>query len=398
MITPLRQIGVMSVNHLRRIALDKALLWLIGMPLVIIYVLGITMHGLFGGEFTPARPFKVVVAATGDAIPVSQRIAEQLSGSPKYFAVEQAAGADQARRAVLNRNADAALLVSERDPGLTIVAHPESVAAQSLAAALRSLELEPRVVPGTAAASEATGPKETPEATAAAAASGPARLAAEASGESEAAGAVPDVPWARVGSFQYFSVAIVVMFLMFASHSAMTYSVEDRTTGAYLRMRAMGISRLTYLSAGVASAALVGVAFALVMSLITWALFRVNWGNPAAWALLTLGGAMSIAALSFLVMALLPENPKSVENAGGTIYTILSFLGGSTAPLNVMPTWFADFFAWLPNRRMLEGYLEIAKGAGVRDLGPELLGLAMTALTLLVLATLALKTFKREAA
>ena len=156
-------------------------------------------------------------------------------------------------------------------------------------------------------------------------------------GGGDEAAAVLEAPWVGVGAFQYFSVAIMIMFIMFASHSAMTYSAEDRTTGAYLRIRAIGISRSTYLVAGVASAALVGFVFALVMAVITRVLFRVEWGDPVAWTLMTIGGAMSIAALSFLIMAVLPNNPKSVESAGGTVYTILSFLGGSTVPLTIMP-------------------------------------------------------------
>ena len=207
-----------------------------------------------------------------------------------------------------------------------------------------------------------------------------------------------DHAWTGAGAFQYFSVAITVMFMTFASHSAMTHAAEDRSTGAYLRIRSMGISRSTFMVAEVASAVLIGAAFALLMAVITRMLFRVTWGDPVAWTLMTIGGAMSIAALSFLVMTLLPDNPKSVESAGSTVYTILSFLGGSTVPLTIMPPWFARLFSWLPNRRMLDGYLAIAQGAGVESLGRELLGLAAVTLALFAVSWFLLLTFKKEVA
>ena len=63
MIASMRQIGAIAAHYLRRVALDAAPLWLVAMPLMIIYILGITMHGLFSTEFTPAKPYRIVVAS-----------------------------------------------------------------------------------------------------------------------------------------------------------------------------------------------------------------------------------------------------------------------------------------------------------------------------------------------
>ena|GEM_PF-1659152 len=416
----LRQIGAISSLALRRVAHDRGLVWLVAMPLVLIYVLGVTMHGLFSMEFTPAKPYKVVVAiaqAPGAASPSAPgglpvdgadragRIAERLSRAPESFSVELARAENDARRAVLERKADAAVLIrldgaeptgaGLAGPAYTIVAPPESIVAGMLAEALREFERESpagAVIEGPAPGD--SGPKGAGTLEAA------VGRASEWDGSAGQAGSglAVDAPWARAGAFQYFSVALTVMFMTFACHSAMAYAAEDRISGVYLRVRSLGISRATYLAAGVASSALIGVVFALVMALVTRVLFRVLWGDPVAWSLMTLCGAASIAAISFLVMALLPNHPKSVGNAGATIYTILSFLGGSTVPLAIMPRWFAEGFAWLPNRKMLEGYLVIAQGASATSLGRELLGLASTAVGLLALSLLVMRILTKEEA
>lgn len=369
MIASLRQVGVIAAHYLRRTALDAALVWLVAMPLAIIYILGITMHGLFSAEFTPAKPYRIVLALVDE----TQRIADSFSQAPDYFAVDQVATEQDARRAVLEREADAAIIGTGGDPAFKVIAPPGSVVIEILAAALRKIDQEQGY--------QSPPPEQ-----------------AQANGESGRAATALDPPWVGVGSFEYFSVAITVMFMTFACHSAMTYTAEDRTTGTYWRIRAMGISRSTYLAAGFASAALIGAVFALMMAVMTRVLFRVVWGDSVAWTLMTIGGAVSIAALSFLIMALLPDNPRSVENAGGAVYTILSFLGGSTVPLTLMPGWFLRIFSWLPNRRMLDGYLAIAQGAGVTSLGRELLGLAAATLAMLAMAGLIMRTMKREGA
>lgn len=393
MIMSLRQTGAIAVHHLRRVALDGAPIWLIGMPLVIIYVLGVTMSGLFTAEFTPAKPFRVVVAAAEPGPETSgtvRLLVGELSQAPDFFVVEQASGKEAARQAVLGRTADAAVVVSAEGPAFTVIASPGSVVADVVAGTLRHMEREGVIASG--ASSSGSPPRSQSPAQGAAAdeaGSPPGPVAADA---------IFDAPWEGVGAFQYFSAAIMIMFMTFAGHSAMTYTVKDRATGAYLRIRSIGVSRGTYLAAGVVSSALVGAAFSTLMALITRVLFHVHWGDPLAWSLLTVTGAVSVAALSFLVMAVLPDNPKTVESAGSTIYTILSFLGGSTVPLTIMPDWFTRLFAWLPNRRMLDGYLAVAQGVTTGSLVSELTGIIVTAAVLMAVATLVTRAWKREGA
>ena len=106
------------------------------MPLTIIYVLGITMHGLFSTEFTPAKPYRIVVACRGDVrlvgtalssdgqaqtaageVPRGPGTLPSSSPKPRTFLPSIGwPGGNDARRAVLEREADAAIIVTGAKP------------------------------------------------------------------------------------------------------------------------------------------------------------------------------------------------------------------------------------------------------------------------------------------
>src|SRR5690606_39951981 len=66
-----------TAHLIRKVAFNPAVVWLIAMPLVIIYILGITMHGLFSAEFTPVKPYRIVVALPEEASFLVERISRR---------------------------------------------------------------------------------------------------------------------------------------------------------------------------------------------------------------------------------------------------------------------------------------------------------------------------------
>lgn len=359
----LHRIGVMVVNQLHRMVAEGQSLWLVILPILIIYVLGISLQGVFSSDFSLAEPYRVGVVEGRAGL--GGFATEALRGLPQFFTVATEADPVETRRRVLRQESDAAVIVPPGFPAepVAIVAPPGSVVAGILDGVLRRAAGQPGVVD---------------------AADGAVELAV-----TEIVPAAPEVgsegvesPWAGVGSYQYYGIGLTVMFAMFAAHVAMTYCAGDLASGAYARIRANGVSRPAYLAGGYVSAMVMGAAFILFMRGATSLVFGVTWGNWLAWAILTLAGAAAVAAISFLLMSLAPRNPKKVDDAGGSLFTILAILGGSTWPLHTMPDWLARALAWLPNRVVLEGYFKVASGGGPATVADELriLGVATLAL------------------
>lgn len=345
----MRMIGAIASNQLLRVAKDGSVFWLFALPLLIIYVLGVTLQSAFGGGFAPASPYPVTVSAHGAAL--EESILGRLEGMTQYFIVARERDDADARRSVLERETSAAVIVPEAFPDepVVVVAEPGSTVGGILAEVIRGAMDSPQT---------------------------------EAMTE-ERKGAGPLFPQ---DAMQYYAAGIMVFFAMFAAHTAMVNSAGEKSNDTYLRTRALGVSRATYVVGGFVSAALICCAFVLAMSVTTALLFGVSWGDPIAWLVLSLAGAVGLAALSFFISAVLPAKKKVVESAGSVIFSILAFMGGSTVPLPVLPGWFTEAFDWFPNRTMLDGYFVIGAGGTLGDIGENLAVLAVTALGLSAVA------------
>lgn len=346
----LKGAGTIAGHRFKRFALGGSWVWFL-LPLVIIYVLGISMQGLFANEFTPPEPYRVAVAGDGARAAAALKT---LGSRPELFAVVRVADEEEARAAVLAKKSDAAVIVPPDGQGepIRVAAAPGAVVGEVIGGALRS----------------SLGDGEPGQA-----------------GEPVPAGSDHQAPsWSAASSFGYYAVGITVMFLMYVAHAAMIYSAKDRSSGAYARMRTLGVSHAAFLVAGYVASFGVGAAFVLVMAAATRLLFGVAWGDPLAWAAVTVAGAAGAASISFLIAAAMPSNPKGVDNAGSTLFTIVAMLGGSTVPLSVLPEWFESSFGWLPNRKALDAYFTVAAGGGLADAAGDVGYLLVVALLFVI--------------
>lgn len=365
----LSAVALIASHTLRRTIKDGALFWSLLLPVAIVYILGVSLQGLFASGFTPDQPYRVAVVEPGGQL--EEAVVTALRSRPEHFEITTYPDDVSARDAVAAREADAAVLAGAGDPPrFVVVAVPGAIVAKMLDGLLRAAPL-----PGAPGADSRGEPP-----------------AAEAAGEPEPSPATAgaEAPWRGIGSFDYFAVAIATMFAMFTVHSVTVYFAVDRASGAYARIRAVGVSRRAYRVAGFVSAVGVGVLFLAVMTGATRLLFGVRWGEPPAWLALALVGSTSLAALSFALMALVPKDAKRLEEFGSAVFIVLSFLGGSTVPLNVVPAWFARAFAWLPNRALLDGYLRLSSGGSLEAIRGPMTTLAVAACCLFLLGWLAL--------
>lgn len=385
MMRALRHIIVIAGNQLRRVALDGALIWLVGLPILIIYVLGITLHGAFATDFSPAEPMRIGLVEHESVSELG--VGDALEAMPQFFVIDRYYDEEAARQAVLARSSRAAVIVPPEFPNepATVVTDPSSLVGEILAGVLASFTAEGLGQDQAFEEGQEANPVTRSN-------------IVENQGAEDVAPIEPGSRPFGAGAFEYYSIAIAVMFAMYAAHSVTVYSVGDRVTGAYVRIRALGVTRTTYMAAGFFGAALTGVVYFSLMSIATRLLFGASWGGLADWAVLTVVGSIALAAVSFLIMAVMPPSPKGVENAGGALITVMAFLGGSTVPLPVLPEWFRASFVWMPNRALLDGYLALASGRPLGELGLEFQVMGIVSALLVASAWLASSVrFKREA-
>lgn len=372
-----RQMWIICGTHVRRVLVDRGTaIWLLALPLALIGVLGMSLQSLMSADFIPPKPYRVVVAesASGD----HEALLRPLQALPRHLEVSTAPTPGEARDMVVQRQADAAVVVTGLVPEtgeltVSLISAPGAVITEMMTSILDEVLLQ--IQANSAASTRA--------------------VRTEAHTEGAAGDGVP--AWLQTDAFTYYAVGITAMFVMFAAHAVSVTAVRDRATDVYARLRALGVTPAAYMLGGSAASIVVSVLFASVMAVVSRLLFGVTWGHALSWLALTLTGATAAAGLSLAVMALFPK-PEHVDGAGGAIFNILAFLGGSMTPLHVLPEWFRTSLAWLPNRAVLAGYLKASRGAEPAAVSGELTTLAAAAAVLFALGWLAWNVRGKEEA
>ncbi|PZN08157.1 MAG: ABC transporter permease, partial [Bacillota bacterium] len=185
-------------------------------------------------------------------------------------------------------------------------------------------------------------------------------------------------------AMDYYAVAMSAMMIFFAAARGRDSLLEDRQTHVYFRVRAGGIGRGTYLLGKLTGTVLTAILFMVVMAGSTRLLFGVRWGDPAAWALLTVTASLAAAGLNVVLMALI-RRPDVLDGASAAVFQVMGFFGGSMMPIYMFPDIMTRISKFLPNRWMLDGFLAVAAGSGVPAILDEAAALAATALVLFVL-------------
>ena len=363
---------VVAANQLHRMSFDRSHL-LVGLvlPLALVLVAGASPTPLDGGGFVPTRPYEVALVG-GDSA-ARQALETALGNAGAYVRVTTVAAADDARRDVLERRRDVAVIVPEGFPitPLTLVGAPGSASTEVVTGVIGAVLDADEALVGAA-----LGAAPVPITT--------TTIAAHAADEAPTGASAA---WRQADTYGYFSVAFAVFFALIAAHSGLTAHAASGRDGLAARMRAVGVGRGTRtLGGAMASTAFVALVLGAV-ALGTWALFGVDWGNPLGWLALTVVGAAAFVALNLLVLAALPQ-PAAFESLGVVVNMAVAMLGGAMVPLFVLPDALASRFAWLPTRALLDGYFVLSAGDGWPGLGGPLARMALAAAGALAMAAI----------
>ncbi|HHT27088.1 MAG TPA: ABC transporter permease [Firmicutes bacterium] len=368
----MRDIGTITMNQLKRLVIDPATyIWLFTLPLLITYVLGISLNSLFAPEFKPIRPYNVGLVQHSPI--VGAPIMERLESLPQLFTVT-VYDDEESMQTDLADNIITAGVVVPADPlvhPVRVVSTPESIVNQILYSVLRPV-LDQLMIMSAETVQFTTEVTKT-------------QLTTNTRSNTENEPKTT-VAWAQADSFQYYSLAIAVMFAMYAANVAMQYLAADFTSGTFGRIRSFGVTRSRYLFAGYLSAVIMSVLFVTVMTVVTKVFFGVRWGALSAWLPFTLLCGFTSAAITYFILSIVPANPKIIDGAGTLVFNFIAFLGGSTAPLPALPQWLVSFTTWLPNRALLEGYLRLSSGADLASLSNELTVISISLVVLLGLS------------
>lgn len=181
-----------------------------------------------------------------------------------------------------------------------------------------------------------------------------------------------------VNSFQYYSAAMGVMFLLMTVVQGVTTMILEKEQEVYKRLLVTNLTYGQYLTGKFLGLIVVCLVQAFIMIAGTKLLFGVDWGSSLSGLILvTFSYVVSASGLGVLVGSIF-KTEKSFGVAGMLGSQIFAALGGSMAPLYIFPEWMVSLIKVLPNGLALQTYFDLMSGAsfaGTLSAAGGLLGL-----------------------
>lgn len=358
--------SVIGRNDLRRRVLDKSMVIQgVVAPIALAFIVGLAFGG--GPSFETT-----IGVADADGSPMSSGITQALvsgdvvgdteedSDGPAVSFVE--VDVAQVEQAVQDEDVDAAIVLpaglahstaTGRPTAFVVVEH----ASQSLAAAIATSVAEGIAAQiglgalATTASLEAAaelGESLDPEETVAAAAQLQGALELE-----------PSTVDSNFSVISYFAPAMAILFLFFTLGAGARSIMEERDRGTLARMRAAPITDAAVLLGKTLSVLALGLLSMAAVWLVTWLVFRVDWGNPLGVAAVLAAVVVAIAGISMLITSL-AKSQRQADALTTIIALSFALAGGS---------FFVGGGGWLdavkpftPNGQALQALTELSAG------------------------------------
>jgi ABC-2 type transport system permease protein len=375
---------VMAGSGLRRLARDRlALFFLVLLPVVIILIIGLA----FGDAGSERLPVGVAEEGAGR---LGSELRAELEASPALDArayddadalgkavrrgvvaagVVVPAGYDEALRA--GRRADVTFVTDQTRPAPAPVRSAVAAVVARQAAEVKAARL---------AAETAGVPFDTALDRARALAGAQPQVRVEATTVGGREDALPT-------GFNYTAPANLVLFVFITSMAGAASLIEARRLGVTRRLLATPTTAATILFGETLGRFAVALLQGLIIFLVGWLVFGVDWGDPPAALLLLVTFALVATGVGLLLGAVL-GNAEQATSIGPPVGIALGMLGGCMWPLAIVPAPMRAVGHLFPQAWAMDGFIAlIARNAGLAGITRQLAVLAAFAAVLLAQAT-----------
>jgi ABC-2 type transport system permease protein len=196
-----------------------------------------------------------------------------------------------------------------------------------------------------------------------------------------------------IKSTDYYAVAMMTMFILFAAGQGGRMLLEEKDNLTYQRMSVAGVSKPEILSGKFITVFIIALFQIAVMIIFSDLALKVEWGDPAAVLLISITAAFAVAGLGTFIGAMTYRagNYKMANAFENVIIQVMALLGGSFFPLDVMPEIMQKLSFLSLNGVALKAYLKILTGYHTEDILTNLLMLGASGAIFILLAVTVLK-------
>lgn len=161
---------------------------------------------------------------------------------------------------------------------------------------------------------------------------------------------------------EYFTAALITVFLLFAGMPAMKMLVTERGFGVSRRLAASPARAWQILLSKFIVSIAVSITQFSVILLLTGAILGNYWGAPAGKILYLLGAVIYAAAAWSILVSAVCRTPSAVDAVGNLGVLLMSVIGGSIYPLSTMPRFIRELSGLTINRWAMDGFMIVFSG------------------------------------
>lgn len=172
----------------------------------------------------------------------------------------------------------------------------------------------------------------------------------------------------------YMAPGMALMFLMYTASYGGRTLLTERNQGTLPRLLVTPTSAVQILGGKILGTFLTGTAQVLILIVSTTVLFGLQWGDPLGVLALVLAAVFAAVGWGMLITAT-AKTPGQVSWMGMITTLVFGLLGGSFFNTDVLPAWFRTLGRITPNAWGLDGFLTLAQGGSLADIGGAILGL-----------------------
>ncbi len=195
---------------------------------------------------------------------------------------------------------------------------------------------------------------------------------------------------------EYFTAALIVVFMMFAGMPGMKMMVTERSEGITMRLTAAPVAMWkAVLSKLIVSVMLITVQFGIII-LMTSKIFNNYWGAPIGDVLLLFGGIVLAVSAWSVFIAALSKTPAAADIIGNLGILLMAVIGGSIYPLSSMPGFIRRASMLTINRWAMDGFMVLFSGNSLAHTGTQALVLAMMSLLLFLFSAVTMRFSRRR--
>ncbi len=195
---------------------------------------------------------------------------------------------------------------------------------------------------------------------------------------------------------EYFTAALIIVFMMFAGMPAMKMLTMERSAGITRRLSATPVKMwMMLLSKLIASVLLLTLQFGIII-IFTSKVFNSYWGAPVKNILVLFGAVILAVSAWSMFVASISSSPASADVIGNLGILLMAVAGGSIYPLSSMPGFMRGLSRLTINRWAMDGFMVLFSGNDAAGTGLYSLVLLMMACILMAGSVLIMKLLRRE--